>query len=236
MTRFNRNVIGFFLLLAVVGGLYAYWLESGDRDSPAVTSSLPEITSLTLLEEPRALPRLQFVDGDGATLTLADFGGRVVLLNIWATWCVPCRKEMPTLERLQEKLGGSQFEVVALSIDAGGVSAVQTFYNENGIHHLAVYMDPSGKIARDLEIIGVPTTLLIDRDGRELARLIGPAVWDSPEIVGVINGIIAAPPTAQSGHEWFPQRLNANSEPVPSSRLFHGDVKPLVGGNGLTFQ
>jgi thiol-disulfide isomerase/thioredoxin len=125
MTRFDASVIGFVLLLGVIGGLYRFARESDSRFAPnvaQVTSSSEKASPLTLLEQPRALPELRFVNGDNAALTLADFQDKVVLLNIWATWCVPCRKEMPTLARLQAKLGGADFEVVALSVDQGGVA------------------------------------------------------------------------------------------------------------------
>ena len=138
-------------------------------------------------ESPRSLPEVAFRDGDEGTVSLADFRGKVVLLNIWATWCSPCRREMPTLDRLQVQLGGPAFEVVALSIDRKGASAVRSFYSEVGIRNLAVYIDSRGKSARALGMIGLPTTLLIDRDGREVGRLIGPAEWDTPEMVAFLR-------------------------------------------------
>lgn len=138
-------------------------------------------------ETPATVPALEFADGDGRTRTLADFKGKTVLLNIWATWCASCREEMPTLDRLQAELGGVNFEVVALSIDRAGPDAVRQFYGELGIKNLALYIDESGKANRKLGLIGLPTTLLIDRDGREIARLIGPAEWDAPEMVAFIG-------------------------------------------------
>ena len=110
-----------------------------------------------------------------------------MVLNVWATWCVPCRKEMPTLDRLQARLGGKDFLVVALSIDRKGVEAVRGFYQEVGVENLAIYVDPSGKGSHALAIPGVPTTLLIDREGREVARKMGEAKWDSPEMVSLVE-------------------------------------------------
>ncbi|MFQ5566596.1 MAG: TlpA family protein disulfide reductase [Paracoccaceae bacterium] len=110
-----------------------------------------------------------------------------MLLNIWATWCAPCLREMPTLDRLQAQLGGPDFEVVALSIDRAGLKVVQNFYEKVGIQHLAMYIDSTGKGVRKLGISGLPTTFLIDRAGRELGRLIGPAEWDSSEMVAFIR-------------------------------------------------
>ncbi|MPY76151.1 MAG: redoxin family protein [Alphaproteobacteria bacterium] len=137
--------------------------------------------------QPLPLPELGFEDGDGNPRTLADFRGKVVLLNIWATWCGPCRHEMPTLDRLQAELGGPGFEVVALSIDRAGIDVVTEFYSEVGVDHLAKYIDESGKAARQLNAVGLPTTLLIDRDGREIGRLVGPSEWDTPKMVAFLR-------------------------------------------------
>ncbi|MBI1774441.1 MAG: TlpA family protein disulfide reductase [Proteobacteria bacterium] len=153
---------------------------------------------LQLHEIPQPVPAIRFTDGEGHGLGLEDFRGKVVLLNLWATWCVPCRQEMPTLDRLQTKLGGPDFEVVALSIDRAGMDPVRRFYAEIGIVKLALYLDSSGKAARDLGVYGLPTSLLIGRDGTELGRLIGQSEWDSAEIVALIARAIAAPATSNS--------------------------------------
>jgi thiol-disulfide isomerase/thioredoxin len=142
-------------------------------------------------DAPKPLAAIDFKDGDGHPRKLADFGGIVVLLNIWATWCTPCRHEMPTLDRLQAEFGGEGFEVVALSIDRTGAGVVDKFYREIGITRLAKYIDVSGKAARDLGVPGLPTTLLVDRAGREVGRLFGPAEWDSPEMKAFIQMQIA---------------------------------------------
>jgi thiol-disulfide isomerase/thioredoxin len=203
MTKFDANVIGFILLLGVVGGLYRFAHEPAIRFSPyvaSIASSSAEASPFSLLEEPRALPELHFFNGAGVSLTLAAFRGKAVLLNIWATWCVPCRTEMPTLARLQAKLGGEGFEVIALSVDQGGAATVRAFYNEIGIHSLNVYVDPSGYAVRDLNLVGIPTTLLIDRDGRELARAVGPAEWDSPGSIETIRQYLSdAPRVSDAG-------------------------------------
>jgi thiol-disulfide isomerase/thioredoxin len=133
------------------------------------------------------LPEIRFQDEEGRDLTLNNFRGRAVLLNVWATWCVPCRKEMPALDRLQAKLGGDEFLVIPMSIDREGVAAVKRFYQELGLEKLGIYVDPSGKGSRVLAIPGVPTTLLVDRQGREVARKMGPAEWDAPEMVALIE-------------------------------------------------
>jgi thiol-disulfide isomerase/thioredoxin len=147
-------------------------------------------TGFAVHESPRPLPEVQFENGQGEAMSLADFRGKVVLLNIWATWCAPCRREMPTLERLQAELGGADFEVVALSIDRKGLSVVKEFYEELGLRELGMYVDASGKASRELSALGVPTTLLLDRESNELGRLAGPAEWDSPEMVSFIRGYL----------------------------------------------
>lgn len=135
----------------------------------------------------KPVPEISFIDKAGDALSLNDFRGKTVLLNIWATWCGPCRKEMPTLDRLQARLGSEGFQVVALSIDRSGTSAVQKFYAEIGVRHLAFFIDTTGRAGSNLALLGLPGTLLIDPEGRELGRLIGPAEWDSPEMIAFLE-------------------------------------------------
>lgn len=144
---------------------------------------------------PQALTDVRFEDRDGRQRSLSDFHGKLVLLNVWATWCAPCRAEMPTLDRLQSALGGKDFEVVALSIDRGGQSVVDRFFKETKLRSLAIYVDKTMDAQARLNIVGVPTTLLIGPDGRELARHAGPAVWDSPEVIATIKRYLPAHPS-----------------------------------------
>jgi thiol-disulfide isomerase/thioredoxin len=142
--------------------------------------------------KPKPIPELRFVDGAGRALSLADFRGKVVLLNIWATWCAPCREEMPALDRLQANLGSERFQVVALSVDQQGAPIARKFYGEVGIKALPLYVDPSAKAAFTLEAQGLPATLLVDRAGREIGRHLGPVKWDAPEVVEQLRRAIAA--------------------------------------------
>jgi hypothetical protein len=140
---------------------------------------------------------------------------------------------MPTLERLQAELGGPDFEVVALSIDRNGLSVVQEFYEELGLRELGMYVDTSGKAPRELSALGVPTTLLIDREGNELGRLAGPAEWDSPEMVAFIRGYIEQ----QSGAALGPvstevQLAFAAAQPVAPS-IWSRSFLPVAGRNHL---
>jgi thiol-disulfide isomerase/thioredoxin len=125
-------------------------------------------------------------------LTLADFHGRMVLLNLWATWCMPCRKEMPALDRLQAKLGGSSFTVLPLSIDHRGRDVVARFYRELGLKSLSIYVDKSANVSYVANVVGMPTTLLIDVQGRELGRVIGPAELDHAAMLSRLTNYLKA--------------------------------------------
>ena len=210
MRFFGRTVRGkleiagaaFIAGLAAVAALYysgsAYLMSDLDRPA-AETAAKPAATDpfkFSFFDQPRPVPELHFVDGEEHAMSLADFRGRAILLNIWATWCVPCRKEMPTLDRLQAELGGPDFQVVTLSIDHGGVPVVKQFYKELGLKALGIYVDQSGQAATALRTVGVPTTLLIDREGREVGRKLGPAEWDSPQVIAVIRERLRLPPRA----------------------------------------
>lgn len=166
--------------------------DTSVRAAAEVTPSPHPGFKFTPLAKPRLLPQLQFVDGEGRVLSLADFRGKVVLLNIWATWCPPCRAEMPTLDRLQAKLGGPGFEVLALSIDQEGVPLVKAFYQEVGLKALRIYIEESGMSLLALNVVGLPATLLIDPRGREIGRTLGPAEWDSPGVITVIRRYLDA--------------------------------------------
>ncbi|MDN3519068.1 TlpA disulfide reductase family protein [Aquisalimonas lutea] len=143
-----------------------------------------------LSAEPQRVPDVAFTDAAGNPLTFDDFSGRVVLVNIWATWCPPCRKEMPTLDRLQAELGGPDFEVLTLSIDQAGVGVVEDFFAEIDIQHLDIYIDDTGQAAATLNAVGVPTTLLLNREGEEIGRLVGEAEWDTPEMVAFLSNVV----------------------------------------------
>jgi thiol-disulfide isomerase/thioredoxin len=159
-----------------------------------------EPKNLVMHDAPKPIAAIQFQDGDHQSKGLADFRGKIVLLNVWATWCVPCREEMPALDRLQTALGGTDFEVVTLSIDRN-IDLVRKFFTEVGITNLAMYLDSSGKALREMEVFGVPTTLLIDREGREIGRLIGPAEWDAPDMIELVRCVITKNGAPKSGGE-----------------------------------
>ncbi|MCA0420293.1 MAG: TlpA family protein disulfide reductase [Proteobacteria bacterium] len=155
------------LLVAVVAGMVLLWSQS----LPTTTSSAA----------------IAFETADGRKLSLAEFRGRFVLLNIWATWCPPCVKEMPSLDRLQAAKGGDTFEVVALSLDRQGLKTVEPFFQRTGIANLAIYLDREARSMSTLKITGLPTTLLIDPTGREIARWAGAKEWDHAATIAEIE-------------------------------------------------
>ncbi|MEL6962319.1 MAG: TlpA disulfide reductase family protein [Pseudomonadota bacterium] len=136
------------------------------------------------------VPEISFLDAEGNERSLADFQGRVVVLNLWATWCAPCRKEMPSLDRLEAALGSDDFEVVALAVDRGQRGKIESFYQEVGIENLAIYHDKTAKAGRSLRAPGLPTTLIIDRNGQEVGRVLGDAEWDGEDVVSLLSAVI----------------------------------------------
>jgi thiol-disulfide isomerase/thioredoxin len=152
---------------------------------PALAGSFADFT---VNAAPSPAPEVGFTL-DGRPMSLADFRGRVVLVNFWATWCGPCVAEMPSLDRLEAELGGKDFTVLTLSEDRNP-AVIAPFYEKHGLRRLKRYHDPSGALSRAFGIRGLPTTVLIDRRGREVGRIEGPAEWDSPAALALIRHFI----------------------------------------------
>jgi len=167
------------------------------------------------------LSQVTFENGQGKPMTLADFKGKVVLLNIWATWCPPCVREMPTLDKLQKLLGGKNFAVVPLSVDKGGVFTVKSFYDDNFIGSLPIYVDPTTNVLETLSILGTPTTILIDKQGKEIARTMGPEDWDQPAVIAQIKHYMAAPQTPAAK-----PRQQAHAEVTRDTRVAAVSTQP----------
>lgn len=140
--------------------------------------------------ERRDMQAFSFADATGASKELAQWKGKVVLLNLWATWCAPCRKEMPDIAKLQAEMGGPDFEVIALSVDRKGLEASKAFLQEIGAESLKAYVDPESKSLAALQALGLPATLLIDRQGKEAGRLLGPADWASDEAKALVRALL----------------------------------------------
>ncbi len=139
---------------------------------------------------PRPVREVPFVEGADTVRTIADYRGRAVVLNFWATWCAPCVREMPSLDRLQATVSGEGIEVLTLSEDRGGAPVIKRFYKKHGIRNLPVLVDKRGEVLRKLRVRGLPTTLLIDAQGNEVGRVVGPAEWDSPEAIALVRGCL----------------------------------------------
>ena len=190
------------LIVLVTGVLGVYWLQGEPRkaevvESAAVTSGFSKalakgaMAGVIVQATRKDITAFTFADATGQQVDLSKWKGRVVLLNLWATWCAPCRKEMPDLAKLQASLGGPDFEVVALSVDRKGIEASQAFLKEIGVTNLAVYSEPEAKSLAALQALGLPATVLIDRNGKEAARLLGPADWSSPEAQEMVKALLA---------------------------------------------
>ena len=161
--------------------------QTGAGVNPLSTGAM---TTFVFKKQPEALPDIAFVNGAGKPVRLADWRGKVVLLNLWATWCAPCREEMPALDRLEQALGSDKFQVVALAVDKAGVEGARKFLDETKVKALPVFADPTARVGTELKVIGMPTTILIDKEGREIGRLVGPAAWDSAEAKRLVEGQI----------------------------------------------
>jgi thiol-disulfide isomerase/thioredoxin len=186
MTDLLRRA-GCGVLLAILLALGGPMPAASSGAEPPLAGS---VANFTPFAEPRPILQAGFVDGEGRPVSLADFKGRVVLVNFWATWCAPCVEEMPSLDRLQGKLGGPDFQVIALSLDEGGVEAVDRFFSKLGIETLETYLDRDGAMAKAVRVEGVPMTVIFDREGRALGGLYGPAAWDSPEAEALVRHYI----------------------------------------------
>jgi thiol-disulfide isomerase/thioredoxin len=193
-------------VLVVLAGVYGIaHLRSNPADAacqPAVNAAAAltplvhgEVAALALAKTPFRVPNLAFKDAQGHNKTLADWRGRTVLLNLWATWCVPCRREMPALDALQAKRGGPDFEVVAVNIDTRDPDKPLAFLKDVGITHLAYYSDDGARVFEDLKTagkaFGMPTTVIVDRAGCELGTMAGPAEWASEDGVKLVSAAIS---------------------------------------------
>ena len=197
----NRKSLIILVALAIIvtaAGIYEFRgpsrkVESETKGGYRDFATGPLAAFLVKADRP-AVPDLSFRDAQGTEIRLGKWLGRVVLVNLWATWCAPCRKEMPTLADLQKQLGSKDFEVVALSVDRKGLAASSAYLKETGADSLGLYVDDTMKSLDDLQGQGLPLTVLIDRRGREIGRLLGPAEWNSPEAVALMKAAIAETP------------------------------------------
>ena len=166
-------------------------VATGSRIAPLARG---EIAAMAIATQPLRAPNLVFHDAAGTERRLADWRGRTLLLNLWATWCIPCRKEMPALDELQAKLGGPGFEVVAINIDTRDPEKPRAWFKEVGLTRLGYYADANARVFQDLKQIGramgMPTTLLLDPQGCEIGTLAGPAEWASEDAIKLVSAAL----------------------------------------------
>ena len=190
---------------AIVGAVYGIGTFQGNAPSAACAAAVEtarrlaplargEVAAFAVAERALALPDLAFHDGAGAERRLSQWRGRTVLLNLWATWCVPCRREMPALNALEQQLGGPRFEVVAINIDTRDPEKPRTFLQEANLTRLGYFNDQKAKVFQDLKSIGralgMPTSVLVDPKGCEIATIAGPAQWDSDDAIKLITAAV----------------------------------------------
>lgn len=187
MTRLLRRIA----LLGVLALAGLAQIAAPANAAPPVNG---DMRKFILHDAPKPVAKAVFQDENGKEIDLSAFRGKLVLLNLWATWCVPCRVEMPDLNRLQGELGSERFQVVAIAQDRSGREKVQKFLAEIGATRIVPYLDSTMKSARSWGALGLPTTLLLDGEGREIGRLIGEAKWDGPDARALIKYFLDAAP------------------------------------------
>ena len=145
-----------------------------------------------LFTDPKPVSQNAFTHAEGGEFTLADFKGKYVLVNFWATWCAPCRKEMPMLAELQTEFGGETFEVLTIATGRNDLNGIRRFFAEIEVDNLPLYLDPKQKLARDMGVLGLPITLILDPEGREIARMRGDAEWNSDSAKAILRALLSA--------------------------------------------
>ncbi len=178
--------ISLVVLAASLGFMASTALAGSDRPPLAGT-----MTEFKLAENPTPVPQVSFLDDAGQKLDLTAFKGKIALVNLWATWCAPCVKELPALQKLKAGHDNADFAVVTIAEDRGGAKTVLPYLENQGLTGLTRYLDPPSEVARGVKARGLPTTLLLDRDGNEVGRLEGIAEWDSPEAAALIDWYVA---------------------------------------------
>jgi len=175
-------------IIAVILMISASYASAARNACSQPPESLGSFAAADALNAASAVP---FYMGDGTSRTLGDFRGSALVVNFWATWCAPCVREMPALDRLTAEVATDGIQVLALSEDRGGAAIVERFYDENGIRQLPVTIDRGGKVVRALTTPGLPMTVLIDTRGREVGRVVGAAEWDADETIAFLRGCLA---------------------------------------------
>ena len=192
MNSNKLTITALIALLAVAAGIY--WLNgpNGKVKMAPVPDAELSMAAYIKRDAPQDVPGFSFVDASGAAKDSNEFKGKVTLLNLWATWCAPCRKEMPELAKLQKDLGGDNFQVVEVSEDLKGYQASADFLKQVGADNLMLYSDDKAKALDAVKAPGLPVTLLLDKNGKEVGRLLGPAPWSGDDAKMIIKAVIDA--------------------------------------------
>jgi thiol-disulfide isomerase/thioredoxin len=182
-----RKLISALLYTALLG------LANITHADVATASAMREgdMRKLNFHSAPMATTDVGFISEDGQDMTLADYQGKYIVLNFWATWCAPCRKEMPHLSALQDMMGGDDFEVVTIATGRNPLPAMQRFLDEIGVDNLPLHTDPRQALARNLGVLGLPATLIIDPNGQEVGRMQGEADWSSDNAIAILQTLMA---------------------------------------------
>jgi len=149
------------------------------------------LKKLVFAAQPKEVSQLPFTDPEGGEHRLADWKGKYVLVNFWATWCAPCRKEMPGLDALEAKFGGDKFQVVTIATGRNTLAGIRKFFKEVNVTHLPILLDPNQRLARDMTVFGLPATMILNPEGQEIARLRGDAEWSSESASAIIEALLA---------------------------------------------
>ncbi len=184
--------------MLAAGSIFVIAGQVASPQSPACAAKRGEFVNFAATVPPRPLPDEPFFDKAGQPVRFADYRGRGLVVNFWATWCAPCVKEMPDLDKLNARLKAEGIEVLALSSDREGARVVEPFYRKLDLKSLPVLLDKSGTVARALKVTGLPTTLIVDREGREVARVVGIAAWDSDPVVATIRSCVGSAPATRA--------------------------------------
>ena len=213
-----KRLVRISILIVVIGaGLSAALLypaiPTAATDRPPATGWMEQFS---FIEPPRPAAQVPFLTPDGAEVTLADFKGRVLVVNFWATWCAPCVKELPSLDRLQLELGGEGLLVLAISQDRGGVEVAAPFLKDLDINRLGLFLDPKMKLGRAFGVRALPWTVVIDREGNVVGELPGLAEWDSPEAIRLLRHYLDA------GRAEKPEPADCQCRPTPPKKLNAG--------------
>ncbi len=180
--------------IAIAASVFVNTSEADTVDIPTMTqiSEMREgdMRKLNFHSAPKDTSSNTFISEDGTEISLEDFQGKVILLNFWATWCAPCRHEMPMLSELQTQLGGDAFEVVTIATGRNMVPAMKKFFSEIEVTNLPLHRDPKQMLARDMAVLGLPATVIIDKNGKEIARLQGDADWSSENARAIVTALI----------------------------------------------